>query len=417
MQAHLDTCARSTTTAFLPAERWDVRQKLLLGHTPTGYLKSLLTPFNLFAALILAAGVWATWVRFTQGLASATNLSDDTPWGIWIGFDVLCGVALAAGGFCIAAAVHIFRLKEYHPLMRPAILTGFLGYFFVAVGLLFDLGRPWRLPYPIFVSHGTSSVMFEVAWCVALYLTVLFLEFAPALSEWLDWKRLRNTLLKLSFVLSILGVVLSTLHQSALGALFLIAPYRLHPLWYSAYIPVFFFISAVSAGLSMVIFESWASHKLFPAKCHGTSMKTLDGLTLGVAKAAALVLLTLFCLKWIGVAHDNRWAYLMTGYGAWFLFEIGGFVLLPGLAFVAAVKRRSANIARVAAVWAVLGVVLNRLNISIIAFNWQQTTAYVPHWMELVISLSIVVTGLLVFRFIVLRMPILEDASPHHMEG
>ena len=88
-------------------------------------------------------------MRFTQGMGAVSNLSDANPWGIWIAFDVLCGVALAAGGFITGSAVHLFGMKEYRPLVRPAILTGFLGYALVVVGLLFDLGRPWRLPYPM----------------------------------------------------------------------------------------------------------------------------------------------------------------------------------------------------------------------------------------------------------------------------
>jgi len=168
-----------------------LRDYLFRGQSLRQYLRSFVTGWNVVGALILVVGLSVAVVRFTKGLGSVTNLSDTTPWGVWIGVDVLCGVALAAGGYTTAAAFHIFGLKEYRPLVRPAVLTGLLGYFFVVVGLLFDLGRPWRLPYPLFVSMGLTSVMFLVAWHVLLYLTCQFVEFSPALCEWLKLRKLR----------------------------------------------------------------------------------------------------------------------------------------------------------------------------------------------------------------------------------
>ena len=170
---------------------------------PKSLGRSMLTPFNVFAAAVIAVGLIDTVLRFTRGLGAVSNLSDYHPWGIWIGFDLLVGVALAAGGFVTSAAVYIFGLKKYHSAVRPAILTGFLG----------------------------CALLFEVAACVALYLTVLFIEYSPAALEGLGLKKARNLVVRLTLVLTIFGVVLSTLHQSSLGALFLIAPYKLHPLW------------------------------------------------------------------------------------------------------------------------------------------------------------------------------------------
>ena len=156
------------------------------------YARGLLTPFNIVAGLVLLAGLPAIVYRFVYGLGAATNLSQTNPWGLWIGFDVLCGVALAAGGYTLASSVYLFGLKQYYPVLRAAVLTGFLGYFFVVVGLLVDLGRPWRIPYPVIYSYGVTSVMFLVAWHVFLYLTVQFLEFCPAVFEWLGWKNVRR---------------------------------------------------------------------------------------------------------------------------------------------------------------------------------------------------------------------------------
>ena len=268
------------------------------------------TPFNIITGIIVIVGLLLTVLRFTRGLATVTNLSDYTPWGIWIGFDLLVGVALAAGGYVTSAAVYIFGLKKYHSAVRPAILTGFLGYALVVLALHYDVGRPWRLPYPFIMQQGTTSLLFEVGACVALYLTVLFIEFSPVAMEWLGLKRARNIVVKLTLLLTIFGVVLSTLHQSSLGALFLIAPSKVHPLWYSSYLPVYFFVSSIIAGLSMVIFESTLSHRYFKDKMDPEHLAEKDTVALGFGKAAALVLAGYFTIKVIGIATDNNWHYL-----------------------------------------------------------------------------------------------------------
>ena len=156
------------------------REKLLMGLSLREYLSTLVTPFNLVAGLIVLVGLPVIAYRFVFGLGASTNLSQVNPWGLWIGLDVLSGVALAAGGYVLACTVHIFGLKQYSPVLRPAILTGLLGYLFVVIGLMVDLGRPWRIPYPVIYSYGVTSVMFLVAWHVFLYLTVQFIEFSPA---------------------------------------------------------------------------------------------------------------------------------------------------------------------------------------------------------------------------------------------
>jgi len=386
-----------------------VTDKLLMGKSPGEYAKGLLTPFNLIAAIIVCIGLPITWIRFTQGLAATTNLNDYYPWGLWIGFDVLCGVALAAGGYVLAASVFLFGLKDYRPLLRPAILTGFLGYFFVVVGLCFDLGRPWRLPYPMLVSYGVTSVMFLVGWHVALYLTVQFLEFCPAIFEWLNATKLRKWVAKLTIGATIFGVILSTLHQSALGALFLLAPGKVHPLWYSPFIPVFFFISSIVAGLAMVVVESMLSHRIFHHQVEHQDAGQMDRLVLGLGKAASVVLFTYFCLKWLGVAHGQHWDLLLTPYGYWFLVEVFGFVLLPCLLFAYAVRTGNANLVRFTSVVTVLGIMLNRLNVSLVTFQWNLPNRYFPRWTEFAVTITIVTIGLITFRFMVNRMPVLRD--------
>ncbi|MBI5896488.1 MAG: polysulfide reductase NrfD, partial [Desulfobacterales bacterium] len=290
--------------------------------------KTWLTPFNVVSGAILVLGGVITILRFTGGLSSVSNLSHNNPWGLWIGFDLLVGVALAAGGYVTSAAVYLFGMKKYHSAVRPAVLTGFLGYALVVFALHYDVGRPWRLPYPFIMQQGTASLLFEVGACVALYLSVLFLEFVPAAMEWLGLKKVRELTVKLTLALTVLGVVLYTLHQSSLGALFLIAPSKLHPLWYSYYLPVFFFVSSIVAGLSMVIFESTLSHRYFAHKMDQAHLDEKEGVALGFGKAAAWVLAGYFIIKVMGLAGGDNWRLLGTPYGIWFLVEMLGFVAL-----------------------------------------------------------------------------------------
>jgi Ni/Fe-hydrogenase subunit HybB-like protein len=280
------------------------------------------------------------------------------------------------------------------------------------------VGRPWRLPYPLVVQQGTTSVLFEVGLCVATYLTVLFIEFTPAAMEWLGLKKARNLVVKLTILLTIFGVVLSTMHQSSLGALFLIAPSKLHPLWYSPYIPIYFFVTSIIAGFSMVIFESTLSHRFFAYKMDETHLKEANGITLGFGKAASYVLAGYFAIKVMGISADNNWHYLTTGYGIWYLVELLGFVALPSVLYAIGVRIKSTGLIKWTSVLAVLGVVLNRFNVCLIAFNWHlpPNERYFPSWMEIGITVFIVMIGLLLYRFIVTRMPILY-AHPEYKDA
>lgn len=362
------------------------------------------------AIALVAAGLPVVFLRFRDGLAAVTNLSQQTPWGLWIGFDMLSGVALAAGGFTLAATVHIFGLKAFEPVVRPAILTGFLGYLFAVLGLLCDLGQPWRVPYPLFYSFGTTSVMFEVGWCVALYTTVLALEFAPAVLERFGWKGWQARLRRIEMGLIVLGILLSTLHQSSLGSLFLVAEGRLHPLWYSSLLPLHFFVSAVAAGLGMVIVEGALSHKVFTHAGHPDAPVDHDAIAVGLGRAGAMVLFVLFFLRLEALAGSGGFAWLGSQWGALWLFEVVGLILVPSLLLGFAARRGDVVLVRFAAALAVAGVVWNRLAVSIIAFDWAKPVRYVPSALEILVSLSLVAAGVLVFRWAVLNLPVLGPA-------
>jgi Ni/Fe-hydrogenase subunit HybB-like protein len=370
--------------------------------------KSLMTPVNIITAIILAIGLVITVLRFTKGLGAVTNLDQNNPWGIWIGFDLLCGVALAAGGYTTSSACYLFGLKKYHSAVRPAILTAFLGYALVVFALHYDVGRPYRLVYPIFLQPGTTSLLYEVGLCVFLYVTVLAIEFSPAALEWLGMKKLRNTVHKLTLALTVFGVVLSTLHQSSLGALYIAAPGKLHPLWYSPYLAVLFFVSSIPAGLSMVIFEGTLAHKPWHHMMDKTHLDEHEGVILGFARGASIALAAYFCVKLVAVAYDNNWHYLATGWGAWWLVEVLGFVALPSLLYAIGSREKNIKLIKWTAALTVVGIILNRFNVSMVAFNWQLPAdqRYFPSFLEIMFSIFVVTVGVTVYRFIVSRMPI-----------
>lgn len=386
--------------------------KLLMGMTWPEYIRTLITPFNIVAALILSVGLPLIAMRFMFGLATITHASNDYPWGLLLGWGLFGGVPLSATGFVMATAYYIFGFKKYHPLVRLAVLTGLLGYFFAVIYLLTDLGRPWRIYYPMTIAFGTASVLFLVAWHVATYLTVQLIEFSPAILEWIRSRRVRKWALRITIGMTIGGIILSTLHQSALGAMFLLAPGKVHPLWYSSYIPIFYLSSSVYAALAMVIVVSTLAARFLRNRADENFLGNLDSLTLGLGKGAGIGIYVYFALKVIGVAHDDHWALLNTPYGYWFLVEILFFVLLPGLIFTYGVKKQSVGTVRFAAFFAVIGIIVNRLNITIITFNWNlpgHLHHIIPPWQEVAVVMSIATIHILLFRWILNRMPVLRE--------
>ncbi len=374
----------------------------------------ILTPFNVITGVIIAVGIVLIVIRFAYGLGAVTNLSQSFPWGIWIGFDVVTGVAFAGGAYVLTFAVHILKLKKYEPIVRVTVLNGFLAYVFYAGALLLDLGRPWNVVNPIIGNaFGLSSVLFLVAWHFLLYMICEFLEFSPAVAEWLHWPRARRILEGLTTGAVIFGITLSTLHQSGLGALFLLAPAKIHPLWYSHNIPVMFFVSSIFAGLSMVMVESFFTHRAFRDRIGHELHEGHDAIVLGLAKGAVGALFAYFFVKLIDFVHYGLWAHLASGWGAWYLLEIFGFVVLPTVLFLKAIRSRNAKLVQVTAFLTAFGVILNRLNVSVIAFKWYETPHYYPSWQEIWITLAVISMELWAFRWVVNRMPVFGAAHGH----
>lgn len=350
--------------------------------------------------LILLSGAYSTYVRIFGGLGASTNLSDATPWGIWIGFDILCGVMLAAGGFTLMATVHIFNVKDYKPIARPALLTAFLGYLLVIGALMFDLGKPWNV-FRVMITWQPRSVMFEVGWCVMLYTTVLFLEFLPIVFERFRLEKPQRILHMISVPLFILGVILSTLHQSSLGSLYLIVPGKLHPLWYTPMLPVLFWISAVTIGLAMTIFESGMSARHFN---HALEKP----LILGLGRIMFVMLLIYGVVRVQNLLGRDalRHALQPTYEATMFWLEVLLAFAIP-IALLAFRKvRESPARLYMVSILVISGFVLNRLNVAATGMEGWSGVRYIPKWTEVSITLSIVAVGIFLFTLAVKYLPI-----------
>jgi Ni/Fe-hydrogenase subunit HybB-like protein len=358
--------------------------------------------------------ITVTVARFYFGLGATTALSDTTPWGLWIAFDVMSGVALAAGGFVTAAIVYIFGKQKYKSFARPAILTAFLGYAAVTVGLLYDLGIPINIWHPI-IYQQYHSVLFEVGMCVMLYLTVLFLEFCPVILEHPLFNRpffqnLHHFLKRFSIPLVIAGIVLSTLHQSSLGSLFLIAPYRVHPLWYSPIMWILFLISAIGLGLMVVISESLFSSWYFK---HQPKLTLLSSL----GKGASWILFFYAFLRLLDLAVRGQIFFILEGsWQSWvFIIELGLVILAAGLLSIPTIRNNLVGILA-ASIFAILGVIGYRFNVCIVAFARPTDMSYFPSVIEIVVTLGIVSSSILVFIFFVEHLKVFDHGPESEAE-
>lgn len=370
----------------------------------------MLTPFNIISIPIILLGLVIIVIRFVNGIGAVTNLSQEIPWGLWIGFDVVTGVAFAGGAYVITFMVYILNLKQYHSIVRVTVLNGFLAYLFYAGALLLDLGRPWKVINPIIGNDfGVSSVLFLVAWHFLLYMIAQLIEFSPAIAEWLGAKRARKILSGMTLAAVIFGITLSTLHQSGLGALYLMAKEKIHPLWYSEFIPVLFFVSSIFAGLSMVIFEGSISQKVFSVQISEKNHKAHKGIIHGLAKICAVAMFVYFFLQILTFVHNKHWNLLDSPMGYWYLVEMIGFVFIPMVLFFYSYRKQNVFISQLAALLTILGIVINRLNITVIGFRWDAATHYFPSWMEIVVTLTVLFVEIWIFRWVINRLPVLRE--------
>lgn len=365
-----------------------------------------ITFWRVALVITLMFGAWATWIRIFGGLGAATNLSDSFPWGIWIGFDILCGVMLAAGGFTLMAGVHILNIKKYKPIARPALLTAFLGYVLVIGALMFDLGKPWNV-FRVMFTWQPRSVMFEVGWCVMLYTTVLALEFAPIVFERFRFEKPLRILRMISVPLFILGVILSTLHQSSLGSLYLIVPGKLYPLWYTSMLPILFYVSAIAVGMAMTIFESTMSARHF-----GHALEA--PLVRGLGRGLLVTLMVYGVIRFQNlISHgDIRYAFMSTYEAGMFWVEIALGVLIPVAMLLIPKIRQNPISLYVVSILVVSGFVVNRLNIAVTGMERAAGTRYIPAWTEVAITLSIVAVGITLFTLAVKYLPIFSHGYP-----
>ena len=380
--------------------------------------RKLITPGTLVLLALVAIGLcFAIW-RFIFGLSSVTNLDQQHPWGLWIAFDVATGVALAAGGFTSGALAHIFHREHYHAIVRPALLTAMLGYTFVGIGLMADLGRYYNIWHPALpMMWSPNSALFEVGMCVMCYLTVLYLEFGPIVCErFLKYDRRFNFLSKLSEfcypilnkimpLLIIAGVVLSCAHQSSLGNLMVLAPTKMHPLWWTPIMTLLFLLSAIAVGFPMIIFEglyaAW-SLKLKP------EMEVL----------APLARYTPFLLGFYGALKIGdmviRESYVYLAPANWsfqstmFTLEMLGGVILPFCMLLSAKVRNSPRWLFWAALVVVLGVALNRINVFLVAFQpLYPVKSYIPAIGEFAVTVGLVSLLMFLYRVIVTYFPVI----------
>lgn len=402
---------------------------------------------------LIAAGVLAGIYRFTMGLGATTFLSDQYPWGLWVAFDVVCGVALAAGGFTTAAVVYIFCDEHCHGLVRPAVLTGFIGYVFVAIGLMADLGLPWNIWHPIFF-WPKHSALFEVAWCVMLYSSVLALEFAPSVFERLRWHKLHQLWERLvplyviailtffSFLMSrswiwavvvfvaitaiavllprlvssrpgvpivliIAGVLFSTAHQSSLGTLFLLMQDKLHHLWWTPMLPVNFYLSACAVGFAMVIFESTLSARAFRLVDEAAAQKRMCTFLYWMLWIYLLV--KVGDILWRGQAPA-----LLSGMGVLLLLELGIGVIAPIVLLLRVDMRESGRWRFIIACLVIGGLIFNRFNVTLFAMHRPGPGYYIPSVEELLVTTGLVAGIIFCYNIAVKLFPVLPGPALDH---
>jgi Ni/Fe-hydrogenase subunit HybB-like protein len=345
--------------------------------------------------ILFLIGIMAAFFRWVDGFERMANISDSRPWGIWISFDLLVGVAISAGAFLLAATVHIFHIEKYRPILRPGLLTGFLGYLLVIIALLVDIGQPQRI-WHMLIYQNLHSPLFEVGMCVMTYTLVLFIEFSPPVLEKLKWHGILKIIEKISLPVVILGITLSTMHQSSLGSLFLIVPYKMHPLWYTALLPLIFLVSAIAVGFGMVIFESVLSSFIYGEEPHVDILR-------GLSRGLLITLLILFAIKIVDLIVADEIGLIFQGsvQSNMFILETLVGTFASGI-LLSANREDLAWIFR-AGLFSILGLILNRLNIGLVSMAGE---SYMPHILEVAVTVGLFAGGILVFGLAKKNLPL-----------
>lgn len=361
------------------------------------------TPHTFVLILFIIIGIAVALYRMVKGLGASTNMTDMYAWGFWLGFDVLGGVAMAAGGFIIAAAVYLFNWKKYKPIGRPAIMTAFLGYLMAIIAIFLDIGHPFRLWHPS-IMWQVHSVMWIVAIHVILYTTTLAIESSPMFFERLGMKNALNIVQKIMVVAVIFGVMLSTLHQSSLGAVFLITPSRMSPLWFNTMLPYLFLLSAIPMGLAMVSTETMLSAKAFKHKIdHEIYFGLARGTLISLVIYLLLKLFFLFRDAGIGAIVDGSMAANM------YIIEMALGVIIPILILASRQNRTNLKTIFSVNILVIVGVLVNRLNVCIFSMQDYTTSkgaSYFPSAMELLLTLGIVSLGVFLFKMAAKHLPL-----------
>ena len=361
------------------------------------------TPIRLMLLGLTAIAIGIALVRLVVGLGPVTNLSDEWPWGLWIGFDVLCGVALAGGGYGTALIVCILHNDKLKPIARATLLSSLIGYILVVVSLFFEIGRWWNFWRP-FLFWGTESVLFEVFICISLYTVVQTLELCEIITEKV-FRFFHKFFVVIMPFLLIVGVVLPTLHQSSLGALYLMMDGKLHGLWFSPYIFLFFLLSSFYVGPAMIAVESVVAYFSYKHLAPLPVLRTL-------ARIGGCVMLVYLGLRFADLASHNKLPLLWEGsfesYA--FLLEIGIGLILPlCIVFSPLVNYRIFII--LYGILTVCGVILNRMNVVITGMITETGSMYIPAPTEILVTVGLVTGGILAYMFLCENFNILGDES------
>jgi len=368
----------------------------------------LVTPVTVVLAALALGALGVLVVRFTQGLGAVTNLSDGYPWGIWIAYDVVVGSAFACGGYAMALLAYIFNKGEYHPLVRPALLASLFGYTLAGVSVIFDLGRWWNFWHIFWPSFAqVNSVMFEVALCIAAYIVVMWIEFAPAFMDKLGLGDLKRKLSKVLFVFIALGVLLPTMHQSSLGSLLVVFGYQVHPLWQAGWLlPLQYLMTAITLGFAVVIFEATLSAVGFKRPLETPVLARVCGIMHKLLLAYLVVRVADLLLR--GALGT---AFAPTAQAFWFWVEMACFVV-PALLLGPTASRMQPARLFLGAVLLMAGGMLLRINGFLVGYMTGEGWHYFPSLPELLVTVGLIAFEILAYIVIVRRFPVLPAEQP-----